>query len=235
MQSGHRRVIIKRIAMTLGILMLGAMFAGAGFLFYCMMTAPSISILDARPQGYRSSVLDDEGNVVLTLSGEESNRVYVTLGEMPEDLQHAFVAIEDERFYEHHGIDPRGIARAFFRGIQSGGFSEGASTITQQLLKNNVFEGWTGEATFYDRLVRKLQEQYLAICLEMHVTKDWILENYMNTINLGGGNWGVETAAKYYFHKDVTALNLSECAVLAGITKNIIRGLIRKQMPPGAN
>ena len=223
MQSGHRRVIIKRIAMTLGILMLGAMFAGAGFLFYCMMTAPSISILDARPQGYRSSVLDDEGNVVLTLSGEESNRVYVTLGEMPEDLQHAFVAIEDERFYEHHGIDPRGIARAFFRGIQSGGFSEGASTITQQLLKNNVFEGWTGEATFYDRLVRKLQEQYLAICLEMHVTKDWILENYMNTINLGGGNWGVETAAKYYFHKDVTALNLSECAVLAGITKNPTR------------
>ena len=142
MQSGRRRVIIKRIAMTLGILMLGAMLTGAGFLFYCMMTAPSISILDARPEGYRSSVLDDEGNVVLTLSGEESNRVYVTLGEMPEDLQHAFVAIEDERFYEHHGIDPKGIARAFVKGIQSGGFSEGASTITQQLLKNNVFEGF---------------------------------------------------------------------------------------------
>ena len=220
MQSGRRRAIAKKIAITLGILTLGALLTGAGFLFYCMMTAPSITILDAKPEGYRSNVLDDEGNVVLTLSGEESNRVYVTLGEVPEFLQHAFVAIEDERFYEHHGVDPKGIMRAFVRGIQNGGFTEGASTITQQLLKNNVFAGWTGEATFYDRLVRKIQEQYLAICLEMRVTKDWILENYMNTINLGGGNWGVETAAKYYFHKDVTTLNLSECAVLAGITKN---------------
>ena len=220
MQNGHRKAVALKIAAALGILVLGVMIIGAGFLFYCMMTAPSITILDAKPDGYRSNVLDDEGTVVLTLSGEESNRVYVTLAEVPDDLQHAFVAIEDERFYEHHGIDPKGIVRAFVRGIQAGSFTEGASTITQQLLKNNVFKEWTSEATFYDRLVRKVQEQYLAICLELHVDKDWILENYMNTINLGGGNWGVETASKYYFHKDVTTLNLSEAAVLASITKN---------------
>lgn len=220
MQNGRKRRYFKLFVIWMGILALSAVFVGSGFLFYCILTAPGISTLDAKPEGYRSSVLDDEGNIVLTLSGEGANRVYVTLGEVPKALQQAFVAIEDERFYEHHGVDPKGIARAFVRGIQSGGFSEGASTITQQLLKNNVFEGWTGETTFFDRLVRKVQEQYLAICLELHVTKDWILENYMNTVNLGGGNWGVETAAKYYFHKDVSALSLSESAVLAGITKN---------------
>ena len=223
MPSERRYNIAKFTGIMLITVLLASLITGVSFILYCMITAPSISVLDARPQWYRSSVLDDEGRVVLTLSGEESNRVYVTLSDMPKDLQHAFVAIEDERFYDHHGIDPKGIMRAFVRGVTTGTFSEGASTITQQLLKNNVFEGWTSEVTFFDRLVRKIQEQYLAICLEMHVTKDWILENYLNTINLGGGNWGVDTAARYYFHKDVSALNLSECAVLAGITKNPTR------------
>ena len=118
------------------------------YLVCVFMMAPSISILDAAPKWYRTSVLDTDGNVALTLSGEESNRVYVSLSEIPDDLQHAFVAIEDERFYEHGGIDVYGICRAFVRGVIRGRFNEGASTITQQLLKNNVFEEWTSETSF---------------------------------------------------------------------------------------
>ena len=216
-EGGRRKgAVLRGIFLTLLILMA----AGVAFLILIISRAPALDILDAEPDGYRTSVLDDEGNVVLTLSGQESNRVYVKLEEVPEDLQHAFVAVEEARFYTHHGIDLRGIARAFVQGVTHGRFSEGASTITQQLLKNNVFTDWTKEETFLDKLERKIQEQYLAIRLEMKVDKDWILENYLNTINLGGGNWGVQTAARYYFDKDVSELTLSECAVLAGITKN---------------
>ena len=196
-------------------------FLSAGiFTIYCISGAPDISGIDVSPEGYRTTILDRNGNVLLTLSGQESNRVYVKFEDIPEDLVNAFVAIEDARFFSHHGIDMRGIFRAIFRGITRGNFSEGASTITQQLIKNNVLTGWTEEQTFTDKLVRKIQEQYLAVQLEKKVSKEWILENYLNTINLGGGNWGVETAATYYFGKDVSTLTLSECAVIAGITKN---------------
>ena len=210
-------------ARTLVFVISGVSVLAAAIMVYLVivfMMAPSISILDATPKWYRTSVLDSDGNVTLTLSGEESNRVYVSLSEIPENLQHAFVAIEDERFYEHGGIDVYGICRTFVRGVMKGNFNEGASTITQQLLKNNVFEEWTSERSFSEKVERKLQEQFLAVCLERKVSKEWILENYLSTINLGGGNWGVETAAKYYFNKDVSELSLSESAVLAAITKN---------------
>ena len=214
---------IKTVLRVILVTLLAVIAAGAVFVAYCVVRAPSINVLDAKPHGYRSNVLDRDGNVVLTLSGEASNRVYVKLSEVPESLQEAVVAIEDERFYEHFGIDPKGIMRALYKGITEGNFSEGASTITQQLLKNNVFTDWMNESTFLDKVQRKIQEQYLAIALEMHVDKAWILENYLNTINLGGGNWGVETAAKYYFDKDVSDLTLSESAVIAGITRNPTR------------
>ncbi|MBQ0059887.1 MAG: PBP1A family penicillin-binding protein [Lachnospiraceae bacterium] len=203
--------------MVLLILGLISSVAVMGVVIY---RAPDLDIVDAEPEGYRTNVLDDQGNVSLTLSGQESNRVYVKLEEVPQNLQNAFIAIEDSRFYKHHGVDVRGILRALFQGIRTGRFSEGASTITQQLLKNNVFTGWMQEKNFFEKVERKLQEQYLAIVLETKVDKAWILENYLNTINLGGGNWGVETAARYYFDKNVSDLTLSESAVLAGITKN---------------
>lgn len=190
------------------------------FLAVTISRAPDISEMDVEPEGYRTAVLDDRQETVLTLSESDSNRVYVKLENIPVSLQHAFVAIEDERFYQHKGIDPQGILRAVYKGITSGNFTEGASTITQQLLKNNVFSSWTEETSFYDRLIRKIQEQYLALKLEQKADKNWILENYLNTINLGGGNWGVETASAYYFGKDVSGLDLAESAVLAAITRN---------------
>lgn len=193
--------------------------AGAYFVKNIIEEAPDISAIDATPSGYMSTVLDADGAVTAELVASGSNRVYVTLDEVPKDLQHAFVAIEDARFYEHNGIDMQGIARAGIKGITSGRFSEGASTLTQQLLKNNVFDGWTSE-TDEQRIKRKLQEQYLAVQLEKRVSKDWIMENYLNTINLGQNTLGVQAASKRYFGKNVSELNLSECAVLAAITKS---------------
>ena len=202
-------------------LVVGVGFTGFGIYKGIIDSSPTIDAMDVTPTGYLSTVLDTEGNTTATLVASGANRVYVTIDEIPLDLQHAFVAIEDARFYEHNGIDIKGIIRAGVKGILSGGhFSQGASTITQQLLKNNVFTTWTTDKGFA-KVVRKLQEQYLAVQLEKKVNnKDWILENYLNTVNLGQNSLGVQAAAMRYFNKDVSELTLSECAVIAGITKS---------------
>ncbi|MCR5467826.1 MAG: PBP1A family penicillin-binding protein [Lachnospiraceae bacterium] len=193
---------------------------GVGIFKGVIAAAPAVTIDDATPTGYLSTVLDTDGNTIATLVASGSNRVYATIDEIPENLQHAFVAIEDERFYEHNGIDIYGIIRAGIRGLTSGHFSQGASTLTQQLIKNNVFTDWTSETAFADKMERKIQEQYLAVELEKKVTKNWIMENYLNTINLGQNTLGVQSAANRYFGKDVSELTLSECAVIAAITQN---------------
>ena len=182
--------------------------------------APDVNDIDIMPLGYATFLYDDAGNQIRKLAAPDSNRLPVTLDQIPVDLQHAVVAIEDERFYEHNGIDVKGILRAGMKAITTGDFSEGASTITQQLLKNNVFTNWTSESTQLERFTRKFQEQYLAVQVEKKTNKDTILENYLNTINLGAGSYGVQAAARQYFDKDVWDLNLSECATLAGITQN---------------
>lgn len=209
---------------TLMVCFLGAIViggcAGNGIFKGIIESAPDISDIDPSPTGYLSVVLDNQGKETAKLVASGSNRVYVTLDEIPELVQHAFVAIEDERFYEHNGIDLKGIIRAGFKGIANGfHFSQGASTITQQLLKNNVFEGWTDQSGM-EKVERKIQEQYLAIELTKIKSKDWVLENYLNTINLGQNTLGVQSASRRYFGKDVSELTLSEGAVIAGITKN---------------
>lgn len=214
-------VFYKLLLVAAFALVVGVAFTGFGVYKGIIDSSPAIDAMDVTPTGYLSTVLDTEGNTTATLVASGANRVYVTIDEIPEDLQHAFVAIEDARFYEHNGIDVKGIIRAGMKGILSGGhFSQGASTITQQLLKNNVFTTWTTDKGFA-KVVRKLQEQYLAIELEKKVNnKDWILENYLNTVNLGQNSLGVQAAAMRYFNKDVSELTLSECAVIAGITKS---------------
>ena len=182
---------------------------------------PQVSPEDVKPKGFTTFVYADDGTTEIErFVSSGSNRVYESIDEIPVDLQHAFVAIEDERFYEHNGIDLQGIARAAVIGITSGDFSQGASTITQQLIKNNVFTNFMDEQTFYDKLQRKIQEQYLALQIEKQMDKDTIMESYLNTINLGQNCLGVQAAAKRYFNKDVSELTLSECAVIAGITQN---------------
>ena len=195
-----------------------------------LASAPDISAVDVIPTGFSTTVLASDGSEIATLVAEGSNRRSVTLDEIPKDLQHAVVAIEDERFYEHNGIDLKGIARALVADLKSMDFTQGASTITQQLVKNNVLsEQWesenTGDISKIEKMERqgqrKIQEMYIAVELEKKVDdKDWILENYLNSINLGNNTLGVQAAAERYFGKDVSDLTLSECAVIAGITKN---------------
>lgn len=194
--------------------------AGVGIVKGIIDSAPDISTIDATPAGTLSVVLDTDGNRTAKLLTSGSNRSEISIDQMPKDLQHAFVAIEDERFYEHNGIDIKGIIRAGVTGITNGfHFNQGASTITQQLLKNNVFTDWTNE-TGSDKWERKIQEQYLAIQLEKRESKEWIMGNYLNTINLGQNTLGVEQASLRYFNKHASELNLSECAVIAAITQS---------------
>lgn len=194
--------------------------AGIGMFRGVLATAPDIGNIDVTPTGFSTFVYDIEGKQTAKLVSTDSNRIPVTIDMVPENLQHAFVAIEDSRFYEHNGIDIKGIIRAGVVGIQNRHFSEGASTITQQLLKNNVFTDWTSEDSLADKFKRKFQEQYLALELEKVMDKDTILINYMNTINLGQNTLGVQAASQRYFNKSVSDLTLSECAVIASITQN---------------
>ena len=121
--------------------------AGLGAVKGILASAPDISEIDVIPTGYSTTVEAGDGSEIATLVAAGANRQYVTLDEIPEDLQHAVIAIEDERFYEHNGIDLRGIARALVTDIKSMDFSQGASTITQQLIKNNVLnEQWASES-----------------------------------------------------------------------------------------
>ena len=195
--------------------------AGIGVFQGILATAPDIGNIDVTPSGFSTFVYDIEGHETAKLVSTDSNRIPVSMDMVPEDLAHAFVAVEDARFYDHNGIDIKGIIRAAVVGIKNKfKFSEGASTITQQLLKNNVFTDWTSENTFAEKVQRKIQEQYLALELEKVMEKDDILINYMNTINLGQNTLGVQAASQRYFNKDVSDLTLSECAVIASITQN---------------
>lgn len=209
-------------AIFVGVLMIVAVVSVVVGLYVGRLISecPDIKDVNISPTGFATRVLDSKGKEIETLAASGANREYVSIDKIPEDVQHAFVAIEDARFYTHNGIDIRGILRAGIVGIFNGGdFSQGASTITQQLLKNNYFTNWTNE-TKRDRINRKIQEQYLAVQLEKVTSKEEILENYLNTINLGQNTLGVQAASQRYFNKKVSDLTLSEAAVIAGITQN---------------
>jgi penicillin-binding protein 1A len=159
----------------------------------------------------RSYVMADNGTVLARLYLE--NREDVPLSKVPNHVQQAFVAIEDERYYEHHGVDYYGIARALVTDIKSGKVVEGGSTITQQYVKNSIGEK--------DRTVtRKLREVFLASKLEQKYSKRKILEAYLNTIYFGQGAYGIEAASEVFFDKKVSSLSLAEGALLAGVTKS---------------
>jgi penicillin-binding protein 1A len=217
-------IIRKAILVCIILCAVVGISAGVGVWKGIIDSAPDISAIDVVPTGYSTTVLDSQGNQVATLVASGANRKYVTIDEIPLNLQHAFVAIEDARFYEHNGIDPKGIIRALVADIQTRSTSQGASTITQQLIKNSVLEDlWATEGSEIEKIQRKVQEQYLAVRLEQQVSKTWILEEYLNTINLGSNTLGVQAASERYFGKDVSELTLSECAVIAGITQNPYR------------
>ena len=195
--------------------------AGIGLYVAVIQNAPAMELVAIEPSTYTSIIYDSYGNEIDRLHGEE-NREYATLEHIPVNLQHAFVAIEDARFYEHDGVDMRGFARAMFMTLVNHKM-QGGSTITQQLIKNNVTK------QTHNTPETKIQEQYLAENYERELTeklgskdaaKKRILELYLNTIGLGHGYNGVQAASLGYFGKNVDDLTLSECAVIAGITNN---------------
>lgn len=194
-------VLIIVLVMVLGV--------GCGFLTATMNTREDLA--DVRPPA-SSQIYDINGNELANIHAEE-NRVPVSIRQIPKDLQNAFVAVEDNRFYDHIGVDPKGILRAVVSNITSKEVAEGGSTITQQLAKNAYL---TQERT----MKRKIQEVFLALRLEQQYTKQEILELYLNQIYFGQGAYGVQAAAKTYFGKDVSELDTNECAVLAGIPKS---------------
>ena len=196
-----------------------------GLIIFLIVTAVGVAIgfftanINAKPDisedilpPASSQIYDSAGNEIANIHAVE-NRMPVKIEQVPINLQHAFIAVEDNRFYEHKGIDPKGLLRAFYANITKHEIAEGGSTITQQLAKNAYL---TQERTFK----RKIQEIFLAMQIEKQYTKQEILEMYMNQIYFGQGAYGVQAAAKIYFDKSVENLNLSECALLAGIPKS---------------
>lgn len=204
------------VLFTVGIVL--SVSLGYGIFKGIIDAAPEIDVASIEPSGYATMVYDSKGNLTETLVKSGSNRLEATYEELPQCLIDAFVAIEDSRFWSHHGVDLRSMIRAAV-GILTNNPAGGGSTLTQQLIKNNIFAGGN-EDSFGEKLERKLQEQYLAIQLEKIMDKEIILKNYLNTINLGNNTLGVKSAAKRYFGKDVSELTLSEATVIAGITQN---------------
>ncbi len=203
---------------VMSVMIVGVCF-GIGAFKGILNSAPDVDPAAVLPQGFATVVYDAKGNELTKLVAANSNRSYEEIDKIPKYLSDAFVAVEDERFYEHNGIDIRGIIRAGFAALQNGELSQGASTITQQIIKNNVFDDWVNEETM-QKIKRKIQEQYLAIELEKKMSKEKILEIYMSTINLGQNTLGVKAAALRYFNKQPYQLTLSECAVIVATTSN---------------
>lgn len=190
------------------IMVICAAGAVAGFLLSITGTLPDVS--QTLSPAASSQIYDCKGRLITTVHAEQ-NRLPVKLADTPKDLQNAFIAAEDIRFYKHHGIDPIGIARAVVSNIRHrDATGQGGSTITQQLARNAFL---TQEQT----LKRKLLEAVLAVEIENKYTKAEILEMYMNQIYFGQGAYGVQTASHVYFGKDVKDLNLAQCAMLAGL------------------
>lgn len=211
--------IFRVVVISILLVAVAGVSAGIGGVKGVIDSAPEVTVDEVAPQAFKSYLYSEDGALARELVETGSNRIEVDISEMSLYLQNSFIALEDERFREHNGIDLQGIMRAFVVGVTNGQFSEGASTLTQQLLKNAVFSGGN-EGNFLLKLKRKLQEQYLALQLEKEMDKDEILEAYLNTVYLGQNCYGVEAAALLYFDKHASELGINESAVLASIVQN---------------
>ncbi|MBU3180196.1 transglycosylase domain-containing protein [Clostridium psychrophilum] len=231
-QTKHKRKvkkshnIFKNIILTMVLILVIGTVAGAGVVLALIKTAPALNIQQISNLKQTSVIYDDKGNSmddVITTDGQVVKRTDVSLSETSLYLGPAFIAIEDQRFRTDGGIDLKGIARAVFVDVQNKLFhgnktTQGASTLTQQLIKNTVFL----DESLNNRLdyKRKIQEAYLAIELNKSMSKDDILEAYMNTIFLGGNAYGVEAAAYQYFNKTSKNLTLVQSAFIAGMAQS---------------
>ena len=201
---------LRRIRLFIALCLVVFAGLGFGYIFAAYKSLPAVGN-NMRP-AVSSQVFDSHGRLITTLHSDQ-NRLPIDINKVPQNLQNAFIAAEDNRFYEHIGIDPIGIFRAIFANLTNRGIAQGGSTITQQLAKNAFL---SQEQT----LKRKIQEAMLALEIEHKYSKKEILEMYMNQIYFGQGAYGIQTAAKTYFNKDVNELTLTQCAMLAGLPKS---------------
>lgn len=201
----------------IGILLLGitAVTVVGVYVLSIIRSSPDLDVQAIQSLNQPSILYDDQGNFMDNVITREQ-RYVVKSEEIPDNLKKAFVAIEDERFYEHKGIDVKRVFGVIASNIKSklsgSNMVQGASTITQQLIKNAIL---TNEFSYE----RKIKEMYLALELEKHLSKDEILTTYLNTIPMGGYQYGVSAAAQRFFSKNVSDLNLIECAYLGGLTQ----------------
>ena len=202
--------IAKLILSTLFTICILGLVAGGVFYFHLKSSLPSVESLKTVELQQPMQIYTADGKLIGEVG--EQRRIPVKLENVPQRLQDAFLATEDSRFYEHHGLDPIGIARAIFVAVSNGGASQGASTITQQLARNFFL---TPEKT----IIRKAREAVLAIEIENALSKQEILELYLNKIFLGYRSYGVAAAAQTYFGKNLDELTLSEMAIIAGLPK----------------
>ena len=209
-KTNKKRSIMGTIFSALLALVMVGFLSVAGFFGLAKFTTSNMLTKDM-VQSASSQFFDAKGNLLCTVDSEE-DRLPVSFSKVPKNLQNAFLAAEDIRFYEHSGVDFRGIARAIYTKIAYNEV-QGASTITQQLAKNYFL---TQERT----MTRKIHEAFIALQLEQKYSKQEIFEMYMNQIYFGQGAYGVETAANTYFGKHVQDLNLAECAMIAGLPKS---------------
>jgi penicillin-binding protein 1A len=203
---------IKRIFKIIIIITLIFLSVSGGVVIGIINSAQDIDPKELSIEGYNTYIYDKDGEYVQRLKGEK-NREVVSIEQTPKYLKNAFIAIEDKRFYEHNGVDLKRLIGAVIEYVKTDDGGYGASTITQQVVKN--ITGQTERS-----IKRKIQEQWKAIELEKNLTKDEIIEIYLNIIYLGNNYYGVQSAAKGYFGKHVSELSLAESAALAGITNS---------------
>lgn len=202
--------IAKLILSTLFTICILGLVAGGVFYFHLKSSLPSVESLKTVELQQPMQIYTADGKLIGEVG--EQRRIPVKLENVPQRLQDAFLATEDSRFYDHHGLDPIGIARAIYVAVSNGGASQGASTITQQLARNFFL-------TPEKKLIRKVREAVLAVEIENTLSKQEILELYLNKIFLGYRSYGVAAAAQTYFGKNLDELTLSEMAVIAGLPK----------------
>ena len=205
-------VIILISSITSFVAFSGLSLMAAGVILDFFSDLPDLADFSPTENALTSRIYAADGTLLATFHGEE-NREIVALEQVPQNLKNAVIAIEDERFYQHTGVDIEGIIRSFLINLQTGYISQGASTLTQQYIKNVYIPEEKTDITYE----RKIKEATLSYQLEKIYTKDEILEMYLNTVYFGEGAYGVQAASKIYFNKDVEYLNLAECALIAGL------------------
>lgn len=223
----RRRKVINRLrldALCVSLILflafaVAAVFHGLEMVKGIFDSAPLIGEEQLLSQGYATTVYDREGEELQTLDVSWGERTYVSSSQISDAVKNAFIAVEDPRFYEHHGIDVRGMLRSLQAGLTGEEQERSEATMTQRLLSNRVFEN-EDSTSIFSMLSRKIQQQYMSVKLEEELGKDKILEYYLNTVSFGDNLIGIQEASRFYFNKDAEDITVSEAAVLVALAQD---------------